>query len=435
MAALRHPAMDEFYFAEYPFKPDGGVEYFQKLLSYERYCLAETEADGDLRRYIGNLIDYAARHGQRPVFQFNRSLLRAGWLARNFSSVHVLVLRNPLAVWNSFRSLASGYFHAGICRILGQNWKTPPIKHLPAWLEFPREVRGTNEEESDYYLSFAKKNEDLLFPSFFDFYLLSTIHCAQHADCILDLDEITRNPAVRGAATSRLRDLGAEISLADCNLPSHVPQAGDDEWLAYEEFSRNFLASTLPPDISISKKRFETNAPLLSGHFRTLLAKFVERSSAGQPVAPRPAPGQTSDRYRLAIRLFESRQFELSAELFGAALADQPAAGELWNDWATAQNACRRAHLAELGFRLALRTDPPDREAAGNLGALLLSDGRFRDALPLLQAAELEASEETRPIVSQLVNRARESLGFCTPKILSPREFTPIAVREMSVTR
>lgn len=429
MAALRHPPTDDFYFAEYPFTPDGGVEYFQKPLSYERYCLEATEADEDLRRYIGNLCEYAALHGQRAVFQFNRSLFRAAWLAHNFLSVHVLVLRNPLAVWKSFRSFEARYFETGICRILGQNLSKPPIKYLVPWLEFPHEVRDTVEEEADCYGRFAEKYEDLLYPSFFDFYLLSIAHCAQHADCILDLDEITRNPAVRQAATNRLRELGIEITLADCDLPSYVPKEGDEEWLAYEDFSRNFLASTLPPEISISKEKFEANGPLLGGYFKKILAKFVERSSSCRPAAPGSVPGQRSDRHVLAIRLFEKRQFELSAQLLGAALAEQPAAGELWNDWATAQNACARPHLAELGFRLALRSDPPDREAAGNLGALLVGEGRFRDALPLLEGAELEANEETRPIVSQLVNRARESLGFCPSQAERP-----IAARTLSAT-
>jgi len=411
MAALRHPPTSDFYFAEYPFTPGGGVAYFRKSLSYERYSLEPTEPDQELRRYIGNLCEYASRHGQRPVFQFNRSLLRAGWLARNFPSVNVLVLRNPLAVWKSFQSFEARYFQTGICRILGQNRSKSPIRNLVPWFDFPCEVRGTVEEEADCYGPFAKKNENLLYPPFFDFYLLSTIHCAQHADCILDLDEITHNPAARQAACARLRELGAGISLDDCDLPSYAPDAGDEEWLAYEEFSQDFLAGSLPPEISISKKRFEANAPVLSGYFRNRLARFVERSGPRQTV-PAPVQGEKSDRHRIAIRLFENRQFGLSGEFLGAALADEPDSGEIWNDWATVQNACGRPRLAELGFRLAMRSDPPDRDAAANLGALLIREGRLRDALPLLEGAELEADEETRAVISQLVNRARESLGF-----------------------
>ncbi len=411
-ALLRHPPMDDFYFAEYPFTPDGGVEYFQKSLSYERYCLGQTEEDEDLRRYIGKLNEYAARHGQRAVFQFNRALLRAGWLAENFFGVHVLLLRSPLGVWKSFKSFEAGYFQTRICTILGQNQSKPPIKYLTPWLDFPHEKRETIDEEYDCYHSFAGKNEDRLYPSFFDFYLLSMVHCAQHADCILDLEEISRNPAVRQAATDRLRELGIEISLADCNLPCYVPEGNDREWLEYEEFSPNYLASTLPLDISISREKFDANGPLLGDYFRTVLAKFVERSSSDRQNAAGVVPSPKSENHLRAIQLFEDQQFEESAKFFGAALTEQPTAGELWNDWATAQNRCYRPHLAELGFRMALRSDPPEREAAGNLGVLLFGKGRLRESLPLLEQAELNANEQTQPILSQLVNRARKSLGF-----------------------
>jgi adenylyl-sulfate kinase len=411
-AFLRHPPLDDFYYAEYPFTPDGGVQYFHKSLSYERYCLEPTEKDEDLRRYIGNLSEHAARHGQKPVFQFNRALLRAAWLAHNFCGVHVLLLRSPLGVWNSFRSFESGYFQTRICTILGQNRNKIPIESLTPWLDFPKEKREAVLEEYDCYHSFAERNGDRLYPSFFDFYLLSMVHCAQYADCILDLDEISRNPATRLAAIGRLRELGIEISLNDCNLPCYVTDAKDSEWLHYEDFSPNYLASTLPPDISISKAKFEANSPLLGDYFRTILSKFVERSSSGLQKASLAVPGQKSEKQLYAIRLFEDHQFERSAQLLGAALTEQPNAGELWNDWASAQNRCGRPHLAELGFRMALRCDPPGREAAGNLGVLLFGKGRLREALPLLEGAELEANEQTQPIVSQLVNRARKSLGF-----------------------
>jgi len=417
MAALRHPPTENFYFAEYPFAPEGGVEHFKKSLSYERYCLEPGEADGDLRRYIGNLCDCAERHGQRAVFQFNRSLFRAAWLAHNFPSVNVLVLRNPLGVWKSFRSFAARYFQTGICRIIGQNRERSPLRHLPRWLEFPSEVRVNAEEEAECYRPFAERNDALLYPTFFDFYLLSTVHCAQHADCILDLDEITQNPAARHAAADRLRELGIEIDLDDCSLPVHKADGGDAEWLAYENFSGHFLAATLPLAISISRRQFSANAPLLGSYFRDLLAKFVERRAV---IWHAPEDAQKSDKHRIAIRLFSNREYELSAEFCGAALTQQPASGELWNDWATAQTAAGRPHLAELGFRVALRCNPPDHEATGNLGVLLLGAGRFSEALPLLEAAELEANDEMRPIVSDLANRARQLAGRDAPQEQAP---------------
>jgi hypothetical protein len=414
-AALRHPPSDNHYFVEYPFTPEGGVEYFQKPFSYQRYCLQETEEDADLRRYVGNLIGYAASKEQTPVLQFNRGLLRAGWLARNFHSVQILVLRNPLDVWKSFTRFEGRPFETYLCTLLGQNQDKSPVSHLPSWLEFPRDVCDTFEQECSSYLPFAAANKELLYPSFFDFYLLSIVHCAQFADCILDLGGITRSSSIRKAATDRLRELGIEINLEDCALPSYPSEAADEESIAYERFGKEFLQRRLPLDISMSTQKFAAHSPLLSDYFRTLLSGFAGRETSAPQAQVVPATNRRNEKHALAVHLFESRAFQAAANLLGASLADAET-GELWNDWATAQNACSRPHLAELGFRRALRCEPPDREAVGNLGLLLFGEGKFREALPLLQGAELEATEETRPVLSQFVNRARESLGFCSPQ-------------------
>lgn len=413
--ALRHPGIDKFYFAEYPFSQEGGVEYFRKPLSYERYCLQENEKDEDLRKYVGNLIDHAAKNGQTAALQFNRGLLRAGWLAKNFSPIQILVLRNPLDVWKSFLRFPGHPFETYVCTVLGQNREKAPLSRLPRWLDIPCEIHDTFAQEFPVYTAFAAANKELLYPLFFDFYLLSIIHCAQFADCILDLDGISQDPSLRARATVRLRELGIEMNLDDCTLPRYAPEASDKEWAAYEQFGSGFLERRLRPTVSISASKFELHRPLLSGYFRTLLSRFVEPQLAGLRDPVVPAEDSRNAKHMLAVRLFENREFQAASNLLGAALADGET-GELWNDWATAQNACARPRLAELGFRQALRSEWPDREAAGSLGVLLFEKGRFREALPLLQEAELAVDAKSRPIVSKYVNRAREVLKFSEPE-------------------
>ena len=92
---LRHPDTDEFYFLEYPFRAEGGVHLFQVDFSYQRYILEENEAYPSLELYINNLLCFARTHRQQPVLQFNRGLLRTGWLAKHFPSVTILILRDP----------------------------------------------------------------------------------------------------------------------------------------------------------------------------------------------------------------------------------------------------------------------------------------------------------------------------------------------------
>lgn len=424
-AALRHRDVEEFYASQMPFTAQGGVEHFRKALSYERYCLQEQDEDAELRRYVANLIAHAEGRGQRPVLQFNRGLLRAGWLKRNFASVQILVLRRPLNIWRSFARFAGHGFHAYMCAILGQNQQKHPLTHLPRWLDIPRHLRASFAEEYPLYQQFAATNVHRLYPAFFDFNLVATLHAARHADCILDLDELSVNPAARAAAGERLGALGIGMSLDDCAAPSYErdaspppaqqpPEIGDDgEWRAYESFSLEYLSRTLPPDISISAKLAERHRPALSRYFNQIFALFTDRAAGQpQPEADRVEAGR--HKHRVAIGLFESYQYRAAATLFGSALADQPS-GELWNDWATSQMACGHSRLAELGFRQALRSEPTYRAAAGSLGALLLEHGECRQALPLLQAAELEADAQTRPELSRLVNQAREALGFSPP--------------------
>ncbi len=405
---LRHPVNDEFYFAEFPFSPAGGVEYFEKSFSFERYCLDETEPDEPLRRYIANLIDYAESHGQRAVLQFNRGLLRAGWLSREFRPIQILLLRRPLQLWKSFLSHPGHPFATYVSMIFGQNHEKAPLRRLPSWLDFPRLARPTVSEEWEHYQAFTAANVALLYPSFFDLSVLTSVHCAQSADCILDMDEITRNPDVRRAATERLRELGITIDLEDCAVPTYELEDADREWLAYEEFSRTFLRAALPDEISISRERMKAHEPLLGPYFRELLAGFAGR----RPIA---GTSHATEKSAEAIQLFASRLFEPAARLLGEALAGQPTS-TLWNDWAVAQAACSRPRLAELGFGQSLRYEPADREAAGNLGALLLSQGRTREALPLLERAELETNDATRDVVTNLVNKARQTLGFTVPE-------------------
>jgi hypothetical protein len=405
---LRHPVNDKFYFDEFPFSAGGGVEHFEKSLSFERYCLDETEQDEPLRRYIAGLIDHAESHGQRAVLQFNRGLLRAGWLSRQFRPVQIVLLRRPLSLWKSFLSYPGHSFSAYVSMIFGQNREKAPLSYLPSWLDFPRFVGASVAEEWGCYQAFTEANAALLYPSFFDLSVLTSVHCTQFADCILDLDEITRNPEVRRAATEKLRELGIAIDLEDCAVPSYQVEEADREWLAYEEFSRPFLRSALPDEISISRERMKSHEPLLGPYFRELLAGFTGRRPAAETRL-------AAEKSAAAIQLFAGRQFEPAARLLGEALAGEPTSTR-WNDWAVAQTACLRPRLAELGFGQSLRCEPADREAAGNLGALLLSQGRTREALPLLERAELETNEATQGIVTNLVNKAREALGLNLPE-------------------
>ena len=427
---LRHPPIDRSYFAEFPFAARGGVRFFEKALSYERFCLQETETDEPLRRYIANLIAYAARTKQRPVLQFNRSLLRCGWLARNFPSVNILVLRDPASVWKSMRSFADGSFVGVFCILLGQNKLNEPLKHLPEWLDLPSRVGRTIHDDYAAYATIAAELTRRMYPAFFDFYLASTLHGARYADCILDMDELSSNPDARAAAEKRLRRLGVEMDFFDCSAPSYPLSSNEErEWLAYEEFARSFLRKRLPSGLLLPPKAFEANRPLLGKYFRELLSEFTA-PALRQPISNARNIGQrAAEKHAEGISLFHRGEAAASARKFGEALADEPNS-ERWNDWATAQAACSRLTLAELGYHQALKLDGWNGEASGNLGAVLASQGRHSEALPLVERASQTAQGESANDLSMLLARVRNVVGAAgrpQPATNSAKKFTIVS--------
>jgi len=293
--ALRHPEISDFYFSEFPFTAKGGVEGFHKSLSYERYCLHPNDTDEELRCYIAGLIDHAAHNGQTAVLQFNRGLLRAGWLARHFSPVQILILRKPMDVWKSFARFAQHPFETYLAIVLGQNRDKFPLAQLPNWQDFPGIVSDTFEKESVACASFADANQEFMYPSFFDFYVTATLHCVQFCDCILDLDGITLDAKIREAAEARLERFGIRVDLRDCVLPAYSAGTADGEWVAYERFAKRFLTKKLALDLTITEEMLAANQALLSEYFRELLSHFVQgRAQATVAVSS----GPTSSRIR-----------------------------------------------------------------------------------------------------------------------------------------
>lgn len=409
-ASLRHPSIERSYFAEFPFDGDRGVKFFTKSLSYERYCLEETEKDPSLRAYVGNLIRHASRHKQRPVLQFNRGLFRCGWLTRKFSPVNILILRRPANVWKSILSFADGSFIGVLAIVLGQNKSKWPLKALPDWLDLPCRIGPAIEDD---YAAYAPAVElaSRMYPAFFDFYIASTLHCARHAHCILDVDQLSSNPAARIAAQRKLRKFGIEMDFSDCSLPSYeLTSAKEREWLAYEDFARRFLRTRLLADLLLPQETLDAHRPVLSAYFRNLLLDFV---SSSKPTPSRSRATAVA-KHAEGLRLFHASRQEKSVAAFGEALACQ-ANSERWNDWATAQAACSRLVLAELGFRQALEIDCWNAEAAANLGAVLSATGRNSEALPLLEQGKRGSSGDSSEQISGLLARARASIAASAP--------------------
>lgn len=402
---VRHPNMDDFYFAEFPFSEAGGVEFFEKPLSYERYCLGNDEPDHSLQRYIGNLISHAARRGQTPVLQFNRSLFRIGWLTRNFAPLNVLLLRKPVNVWKSTLAFKDHSFTGIFTIVLGQNRQKEPLKHLPEWVELPSYAAATIEGDYSYYGPLAIEFERLLYPSFFDFYLLSTVCALPYVDCVLDMDEISSNPAARAATVARLRELGITLNLDDCAVPAHTLSREEErDWNAYETFARHFVARTLPTHIHVERKHLARHEASLSRYFRDLLSDFIDRQQASSCESAPVRASRSAILHAKGIQLFQAGKIREASAALAQSLAIEPDS-ERWNDWATAHAACSHWLIAELGYRNALRADANNCEAAINLAALIGTRGRSSEAISMLSHLARGVSAGKRRLIESLIIR------------------------------
>src|SRR5262249_15691567 len=104
---LRHPTLNQHYFAEYAdLLRSGELRYFPEL-AYDRYLLRLDQTDQRLRDHLHSLISSASGSKQRAVLCFCRSQMRSAWMNQTFGGVHVAQIRNPADQWTSFKSFQS----------------------------------------------------------------------------------------------------------------------------------------------------------------------------------------------------------------------------------------------------------------------------------------------------------------------------------------
>ena len=99
-----------------------------------------------------------------------------------------------------------------------------------------------------------------------------------------------------------------------------------------------------------------------------------------------------------------ARRFQEALELLDAALA-LGASAAIWNDWATVQHAAGHSYKAEQGYRRALQLDGKYRDAAVNLGLLLLTQNRTKEAAALLDQHTAGLTEREKAAIQALSSK------------------------------
>jgi tetratricopeptide (TPR) repeat protein len=108
------------------------------------------------------------------------------------------------------------------------------------------------------------------------------------------------------------------------------------------------------------------------------------------------------ENHQRGLRLYADRQYQEAAAFLQAALQDE-ATSERANDCAAANLACGNREKALADFVLAVSLDGENMDAAANLGILLASLARFREAIPYLQKSAARADASQRPALTQLL--------------------------------
>jgi O-antigen biosynthesis protein len=114
-----------------------------------------------------------------------------------------------------------------------------------------------------------------------------------------------------------------------------------------------------------------------------------------------------AEKHARAAELSQAGRYQEALILLCQLLGESDSS-EHWNDWAALQFRLNRKDEAEAGFLLALGKNPRNTQAALNLGALLSSEARTKEAESLLARAAESTSPEEREAAKVLLKKVRE---------------------------
>lgn len=116
--------------------------------------------------------------------------------------------------------------------------------------------------------------------------------------------------------------------------------------------------------------------------------------------------------------LVQSGKIDEAERLLASALA-QAETSELWNDWASIQCSRGLVDQAEQAYRRALRLSGQVRQPTLNLVALLLTQGRLEESIPLLQSLAGRLGEEEKIALQRLADRLQPATRFEIERFVS----------------
>ncbi|MBZ9808823.1 MULTISPECIES: hypothetical protein [unclassified Mesorhizobium] len=225
---LRHPDLGKPYFQELHDTYEAWVNVLQKPMLYDDFF--GTADDVDTAAFFDALIKASPR---RPVFQECRTGMRIAKLRERLGGVHLVLIRNPRDTWWSYK--VNEYFERA--RALCVNAANPPasILALREAIGFVPFSASDIMEEFGHFSRVHRSPAD----SYFEHCVLWGLalrHALDHADLILDIDRMTKNPGLRQNARSRLEALGVPgVDLEGVHAPQRWYQPSELDFYRAQE--------------------------------------------------------------------------------------------------------------------------------------------------------------------------------------------------------
>lgn len=174
---------------------------------------------------------------------------------------------------------------------------------------------------------------------------------------------------------------------------------------------------------SVTHSRRHAPSLKIAGLFKDQSHMDVPEASITEQDEQSIATAQEPADESLSHLIEQGRSAEAMARLEASLLQGETA--ELWSDWATLQYGSGDTAQAEQGYRRALQLDGSHRQAAVNLGILLVSKGRFQEATAAFKQHEstLTAAETNaiQSMASAFMAASQESVSA---------EPTPVSKKE-----
>ena len=200
-------------------------------------------------RYLSRLLRRARTEGKQAVLGFSRSLARAAALRDSMGGYHIVIRREPLQQWLSFRSyrerLPLQYFELCHFLVLAVAPADSPAARFARHLGLPRPRRllgGLQRQLRCLHAAIYPWRDELSYRAFVAVSLLSHSAAAPAADLMLDVDRLGRSSAYRETVSAKIAaDTGLELDFSDCKPSNHDPASVAVNFAALEEEVRERL--------------------------------------------------------------------------------------------------------------------------------------------------------------------------------------------------